>query len=1191
MKNYRLSILVVLLVFLMAKQSAFSQEIDEDILYKIISPSGLVIDDLNSEEDASHIYLGKESAESKGQYWRIVSVKDRYVIYCPFNGKGMDVVEGQDDKYIVNMWGYSRGNGNQHWNMKKLPDGSFSIAHSNSGFFLSLIEGEKKGVALYISKNEQVGWKLKATKMKLPPEDFQGKDNWENEQIFAVNKEAGHNTYFVYPDVASLKADKYFEKPWETPTSSFYLSLDGKWKFNWVKQPSERPIDFYKPGFDVSTWKELPVPSNWEMHGYGTPIYTNITYPFLNKPSLILPQKGYTNEKEPNPVGSYRRNFTIPSSWEGKNVYLHFDGVYSGISVWVNGQKVGYSQGSNNDAEFNISRYLKKGENMVAAEVYRWTDGSYLEDQDMFRLSGIHRDVYLMATPKTHVRDYQLQSEFNGDNYQSAIFKVNASVKNLGDNLVTGKTLEVTLLDPSGKTVATLSQKIDGLENNIEKTYKLQTNIENPILWSAEKPNLYSVILSVKNEKGIETEAISSKFGFRKIEIKNKRFYINNEPVFFKGTNRHDIDPQTGKAVPVETMLKDVLMMKQHNINMLRTSHYPNSQKMYAMYDYFGLYIVDEADLECHGNQSISDRKTWLPAYIDRITRVIQRDINHPSVVFWSLGNECGGGNNFDAMYKRAKELDSRPVHYEGKNEIADMDSHMYPDLANMASFDQKETAKPYFLCEYDHSMGNAMGNMAEYWDYIENKSQRMIGGCIWDWVDQGINKPGQPQGNYYYGGDFGDKPNDLDFCCNGLTTPDRRETAKLIEAKKIYQYIKFKAIALQSGKVEILNRYDFTNLNEITFRWELIKDGVKVESGVLDNFTLEPNQHTIVSIPFKTRIENKNEYFLNIYGELKTDTRWAKAGFGVASEQFALNTRPEFASIDLEKLGGIEAKIIDNNLVLNSSTFKTILDLKTGIFTSLQYNGKEVIYKGNGLNLNWYRSVGNDKFTDQRFYDTQFESPILTWKADASGKFVTILVDASATIQSKQKVRVPYSVKYVIYADGTIDVDASFTKPANGSIIRRLGLQMQMPQGFENIQYYGKGPHENYIDRIKSANTGLYQTTVTDMEAEHYVRSQSMGNHEGIRWVTITNESYFGLKISSKNQLSFSALHLTDNDLWSAEHDFSLNGIRKPEVYVNLDCMQQGLGNATCGPWPLVEYMIPVNAPISFSFRIEPVK
>jgi beta-galactosidase len=637
------------------------------------------------------------------------------------------------------------------------------------------------------------------------------------------------------------------------------------------------------------------------MNGYGTPIYTNVTYPFRNFSSVILPQKGYTNETEINPVGSYRRNFTIPQEWNGKEIFLHFDGVYSGLSLWINGRKVGYSQGANNDAEFNITQYVKPGENILATEVYRWTDASYIEDQDMFRLSGIHRDVYLVATPKVHVRDYFLQSEFNGDDFNSALFKVNASVCNYENKVAGNYTVEFTLLDPSGKTIATLSQPANNLKAAAEQTFPLQTKVEKPLLWSAEKPNLYTVIVSVKDVQGKETEALTSKFGFRKIEIKKKRVYINNEQVFFKGTNRHDIHPQYGKAVPVETMIRDIVLMKQHNINTVRTSHYPNNQKMYALYDYYGLYIIDEADLECHGNQNISANPAWIPAYVDRITRVIQRDKNHPSVIFWSLGNESGDGSNLKEMYKKAKEMDPvRPVHYEGNNAFADVDSHMYPDIPRMSRFDQETSNKPYILCEYVHSMGNAPGNIAEYWDYIENHSQRMIGACVWDWVDQGINKWGEPDNRYYYGGDFGDKPNDGNFSCNGLTTPDRRVTAKLLEIKKVYQYIKFKPIALSGGKIEIENKYDFTNLNELDITWEVIKDGVKVESGKAESLNLPPNEKTILFIPYKTAINKENEFFLNVYFSLKTSATWAGKDYPVACEQFALNRHPNIPAIDL---------------------------------------------------------------------------------------------------------------------------------------------------------------------------------------------------------------------------------------------------------------------------------------------------
>jgi len=1170
-----------------------SQQINENTLYKIVSPSGLVLDNKKSESNLTNIYLAKDEKNNQGQLWRIVSYQSYYVIYNPFTLKSLDVASANGDKHPLGIWDYSRANENQHWKFMKTDNNRYIIQCKNSERVISFKNGDKIDGEVYTLSGMSTTWQLKQTYVKLPPENVHGKAEWENEQIFAVNKEPGHSTYIPFPSIEDLKADKYFDKPWETPSSAYYHLLNGDWKFNWVKKPSERPIDFYKMNYDVSSWKEIPVPSNWEMLGYGTPIYTNITYPFKNFPSLILPQKGFTNEVEVNPVGSYRRNFNVPQDWDGKEIFLHFDGVYSGFYVWINGEKVGYSEGSNNDAEFNISKYVKPGENTIATEVYRWTDGSYIEDQDMFRLSGIHRDVYLVATPKVHVTDYNLQSIFNGDDYSSAIFKVDASVKNYSDKTTGVNKIEVQLLDPSDKIVTTLSKEVNSLKSNNEQLLNLESNVTKPQLWSAEKPNLYSVIVSMKDAQGKVIEAMTSKFGFRKIEIKNKRVYINNEQVFFKGTNRHDIHPKFGKAVPVETMETDVLMMKQHNINTIRTSHYPNSQKMYAMYDYYGLYVMDEADLECHGNQSLSERPSWQPAFLDRITRVIQRDKNHPSVIFWSLGNEAGAGENFNAMYKKAKEMDpSRPVHYEGNNTFADIDSHMYPDIPRMSNFDQSESDKPYFLCEYVHSMGNAPGNIAEYWDYIENKSQRMIGACVWDWVDQGINKQGEPDDHYYFGGDFGDKPNDFDFSCNGLTTPDRRVTAKLLELKKVYQYIKFTPIALETGKVEIENRYDFTNLNEFDITWEVLKNGEKVETGILETLDLKPNQKATVTIPFKTTFNKDNEFFLNVFVSLKKNTNWAKKGHRVSCEQFALNSKPDVKAVDLSTSGTVKTKTEGKELVVNGANFKTVFDTEKGIMTSLQYANKELIYNQQGFALNWYRSVGNDKYADQTYYPATFSKPIFAYNTDDSGKYMNVIIDQKATIITKQtKVIIPYFIKYIIYSNGVIDVSAQFTNPENGEIIHRLGLQLVLPQGYENIKWYGRGPEENYPDRKKSALVGLYETTVKGMEKEHYVRAQSMGNREDVRWFTLSDEKNSGIKITSLNNLSFSALHYQDKDAWLAVHDFELDKIRRPEVYLNIDCIQQGLGNATCGPLPLKQYMIPVNSPINYSFRIEPLK
>ncbi|MBO9732620.1 MAG: DUF4981 domain-containing protein [Chitinophaga sp.] len=1173
-----------------------AQQVNPARLYKISTPAGLVLDNDDNNANEVQLTLAKDKKNAEGQVWQLTPLPNGYyLISNPFNNKGIDNDNRQDGTgNPVIQWDKNPGNDNQQWKLTILGTGDYLITQKVSKMNLAIDGTEKEGAVIYQLPDQPQAWRLRATSMQAPKEiqAKKGVNDWENENIFAINKEPGHTTYIPFPDVESLKADNYFQHPWETPGSSLFLSLNGNWKFNWVKQPSERPSNFYKPGYDVSAWKEIPVPSNWEMYGYGTPIYTNITYPFKNNPPFIQPQKGYTNEKEPNPVGSYRRNFTLPPNWNGKEVFVHFDGAYSGLYVWINGNKVGYSQGANNVAEFNITRYLKPGNNTIAAQVFRWTDGSYIEDQDMFRLSGIHRDVFLFATPATHVRDYTLTAAFPGSDLTQATFQAKVFVHNYGQQASQAVTAEVTLLKPDGSVAAVMSQQIPNVHPGAEHEADLTTAVASPLLWSAETPALYDAIMVLKDNKGNTLEAMSAKFGFRKIEIKDKRVCINNEQVFFKGVNRHDIHPQFGKAVPVATMMQDVLMMKQYNINTIRTSHYPNDPKMYAMFDYFGLYVMDEADLECHGNQSISNDLNWLPAFTDRIVRMIQRDKNHPAVIFWSMGNESGNGQNFDSLCNTARKLDSRPIHYEGKSEAADMDSHMYPSLAGMSNYDQAPSARPYFLCEYAHSMGNAMGNLAEYWDYIENKSQRMIGGCIWDWVDQGINMSGRPREHYYFGGDFGDRPNDFDFSCNGLTTPDRRVTAKMIEVKKIYQYIKSELLAANPAKIAVTNKYDFLNLDQFTAHWDLLKDGVKVESGDLAVPGTPVNSRTVLTIPYKTRLEKGSEYFVNLYFQLKHDAVWAKAGHIVAQEQFALNERQPLATPEMNTSAKIQTITQGNNLIISSDSLKVVFDTTTGIMTSLRYAEKEMIYQQQGFAFNWYRSFNNDKYVDQHYYPTAINKALFTSRISDNGKSITVLVNASAIIGSKTPVNVPYLVRYEIYANGVIDVDATFNTPAARSIVHRLGLRAALTPGMENISYYGNGPYENYSDRLQSAFMGVYQTTATGMEAEHYVRSQSMGNRENIRWVTISDNSGTGLKISAKNHLSFSALHLTDEDLFlNSLHDFELEKYRKPQIFLNLDCLQQGVGNASCGPEPLPQYTIPPNTTISYSFRIEKLR
>lgn len=1178
-------ILSVLFLTVSVAVYAAAEQVREDRLYRIVSPSGLAVDNRLNPDNLGNLFLSPVDRTDKGQLWRMVSYGDSYVIYSPFTNKSFDVVNAVGEDTPLGTWDFSRANVNQHFTVTFNGDGSVSFSHTASGRALACEDKPGEMVFLMSAGKAPLKWVLQPARDKMPPENLRGKYEWEDESVTGVNKLPGHVTRIPYPDIEALRADGYYSQPWLMPSSPWYRSLNGTWKFNWVRKPDERPADFYKMDYDAGGWDEIEVPSSWEMFGYGTPIYTNVTYPFKNAPALILPQKGYTNEVEVNPVGSYRREFEIPDGWDGKQIFLHFNGVYSGFYVWVNGKKAGYSEGANNDSEFNVTRYVHPGVNTLAVEVYRWTDGSYLEDQDMFRLSGIHKNVYIYAAPSVNIWDYHINTSFPDGDYSEGRLDLDVFVSKDGKASKGLYTVKATLLDPDGKQVAEESAGIEPVSGE-DVMAEMTMAVGSPELWSAETPSLYTLEIVLSDPSGKVMEAVSGKVGFRDISIRDSRVYVNGNQVYFKGVNRHEIHPRFGKHVPVETSITDILLMKRNNINTVRTSHYPQSPETYALYDYYGIYVMDEADIECHGNHTLSEKESWLPAFKDRMTRVVQRDRNHPCVIFWSLGNECGGGENFDVLHKLVNSMDpTRPVHYEGNSNYADMDSNMYPDIPRMMKNDHNGSDKPYFLCEYAHSMGNAPGNLAEYWEYIEN-SQRMIGACIWDWVDQGINKPGYPDNEFYYGGDFGDRPNDADFCCNGLVTPDRRPTAKLAETKKVYQYIKFRPVDLSEGLVEIENKYDFTNLSDFVFSWKLLKDGETVESGMLQPIEAAPDGKVQVRIPFVSTLEEGSEYFLDIISALSKPAVWADAGHEVAFAQFALTPRC-YPSAERAVNGNLSVEKTSGRLRVFSDGFEVSFSPADGSISGLSYNGRQILSDEDPMSMLWYRSVGNDKFTDQTTWPSVTECSGFSYDQDSS----------CVTVQSEGRVRIlaegrnwemPYSIIYRVWPDGVIDVDASFTKPVDVEVIRRMGIGLSMVPGYENVEWYGKGPHESYIDRCRSAAVGIYRDTVDGFASEHYVRSQSMGNREDARWFTVTDGAGSGLKIEVlSGTMSFSAMHYTDQDLWNAAHDYRLPEIRRDETLVNIDVIQQGLGNATCGPAPLEKYMIPEDTPVRYSFRI----
>lgn len=1175
---------------------AWAQDFAPEQGYRLEIGDGLALDC-----QSGTITFSPSNKKSPSQVWRFLK-SDRAGYYCLYN-PGSEVAldngnHGPTEGEVL-TWDLSLKNHNQQWLVEKTGPETYVLTCFASGLKLGWNDTCQPGGHVWqlkgTNQSENLQWRLVKTNLKVQGLEQAGgsKNDWENEAVFGINKEPGRATMLLYAGMKEMKNDEAYQKPWLHPNSSLRMMLNGSWQFHWVPKPEDRPKDFYKPSFDASSWKTIPVPSCMEMQGYGTPIYTNVTYPFKNQPPFIRGQEGYTVVSEPNAVGSYRRTFTVPASWDGREIYLHFNGIYSAAYVWVNGKKIGYTQSPNVDAEFDVTRYVKPGvENLVCVEVYRWSDGSYIEDQDMFRLSGIHRDVYLEARQKLHVQDVRLTSRFGGggrNGSQSstengewkprrAFLGIDIALQNLAGKA--DARIDIELVDPSGKTVQTAILQVSDIEKGIRHG-EFMLEVQNPQLWTAETPNLYTVNISVGGD------VYTQKYGFRKIENRDGKVFVNGKRVMFKGADRHDTHPVYGKAVPVESMIEDILLMKRYNLNTVRTSHYPNDPRMYALYDYYGLYIMDEADVECHGNHSLSRNPKWQAQYVDRQQRMVLRDRNHPSVIFWSMGNECGGGDNFIACKKAIQELDDRLIHYEGMNEVADMDSRMYPRLDHMTRLDRQADlqSRPFFLCEYAHAMGNAIGNLQEYWDYIEFESQRMIGGCIWDWVDQSLCKWGEPKTNMYYGGGFGDYPNDNDFCCNGIITADRHVTPKLIEVKKVYQYVDFKLT--DDRKIRIRNRYCFTPLSQFVFRWSLLRDGRMVKAGTSALPEVLPGDSCFVDLPCEVPA-GEGLYHLNVSLQLKEATRWAEAGHEVACEQLCLKYG-EPTLMDAVKVGGA-LKVEENaqQVSVKGNGFAFAVNKQSGAVTELSYNGRPIFVTGSkipfgNLTFNGYRSISNDRKGNLR---STIESPKVTTESAEDAIIINVKYNVKAGRDGQTSV--PVETTYTIYNDGSIGVKGNFGNEGNKDF-SRLGLIAALDPRLGNVQWLGRGPHENYPDRKTSAFMGVWNGTVNGM-TEEYEKPQSMGERCDVKWVTFTDDKGEGIRISTGNSFAFSALHYMDEELWQTKYKHELNKIHRPEIILHLDAAMRGLGNASCGPGPLEKYELREKN-YSYGFVIEPIK
>lgn len=1009
------------------------------------------------------------------------------------------------------------------------------------------------------------------------------KNYWENEKIFAENKEKGIATIMPYSSEAAMKADKeYYATPWTVPVNDRFQSLNGKWKFNFVPEPSQRPMDFYKNGFDTSGWDTIPVPSNWEMLGYDRPIYANVEYPHGNTPPYINARKGFNDGGKNygiNPVGSYVRNFKLPENWNGNRTFVHFGGIYSAAFVWVNGKYVGYTQGANNVSEFDLTKYLHPGDNSIAVQVFRWSDGSYLECQDMFRMSGIFRDVYLYNVPKASVRDHRITSTLSPD-FKDAKLRVELDIDNR-DAVAGSRDFVIKVSDPSGKTVAEKT-----IRHNLADTSAVVAEFDMPgvELWSAEIPALYTVDVIQRQPGGADEMAFSTKHGFRDIKLANNLLYINGKRVFLKGVNRHDSDPLRGRAVTNETMLRDVTLMKQNNINTVRTSHYPNNARMYAMYDHYGLYVIDEADLEDHANQSISDMPSWIPAFVDRIDRMVLRDRNHPSVIMWSLGNEAGNGENFAACYAAAKALDNRPVHYEGTradqpfggSRFSDFYSKMYPGMAWMNAY-TSGLDKPMILCEYAHAMGNAIGNLREYWDVIEN-SNATIGACIWDWVDQAIYEPNEIKEGVYRlhtGYDF-PGPHQGNFCSNGIIPATRHESAKLKEVKAVHQFIKFRLNSIKNGNatITLVNRYDFRTLEGLDLNVTTLVNGTPALSKTIALPATAPGDSVTLNVPI-AKAKAGEEVMINLVASYHSAQSYAPAGHEVAHAQFEIASRGKLPEL---KGKGTELKASLNGIVLNIGNDKVeaVFDCNTGTMTALDIDGVNVIADGKGFEYDNHRWIENDRYTDT--ISGMAETAAVSYRSVGKN------IEVTATHEGE---KCSTSIIYTFCPDGTVDMDVKFTPHSDN--LRRAGLSCGINPALDNVGYYAYGPFENYNDRKDGAMIGRYSSKVADM-AERYVKPQSTGGREGLRELTLTDAAGKGVTITTEGNVSFSILPWTDADLMNARHFWEMTA--RPYSVLHLDAWTRGVGNASCGADvdTLPEYRVP-NKEMSYKLRITPIK
>lgn len=1010
----------------------------------------------------------------------------------------------------------------------------------------------------------------------------------EDPECIGINKEPSHATLMAYGSLKEALTAKRDQ-------SAFYKSMNGQWKFNYVDWPQKRPVNFYKTDYDVSAWKEIAVPSNWQVVGYGTPYYSNFNYIFQKDFPKVMspPPVSFTAYQERNPVGSYRRDFEVPKNWDGRQIFISFDGVDAGFFIWINGQKVGYSTNSRNVAEFDITKYVKPGKNMVAVEVYRFNTGSYLEDQDMWRLSGIFRNVSLWSSPQQHIRDYFIKTDFDAK-FQDAQLVVSAKVKNYGKQSIAPRKLQVQLYnDQKPVNAGGKLAQIPALKPGEEVTVNLKINVKKPTKWTAETPYLYTTVLSIKD--GSQTlETISSKTGFREIEIKDRLFMVNGVPIKLKGVNRHENWPDDGHAVTYEQMIKDIVLIKQANCNHVRTSHYSNDPRWYELCDEYGIYLVAEANVESHGawNEFNEDPRIKA-AIIDRNVANVENFKNHPSVVIWSLGNECGsGGSNFRTALNTIKMIDStRPTHYQGfgigDENPADIDSEMYTQTKSLEDkANDKNLTKPFYLCEYAHAMFNSMGSVDIYNDLFD-KYPQLLGGAIWEWQDQGIYNNRDPKHPITaFGGGFGEVPNDRYFIHKGVVFSDRSLKPHYPELKHAYQWITIKQKDLKKGIVTIKNRYQFLNLSNFNAKWELTENGERIANGDLNVGQIKPGAQKDVKVPFSVEPKPGSEYFLRVSFFLAKDENWADKGYEIAEQQLEL----PIAIPAKEASNGGELTLNDQekDIEIAGGNFKLTFNKAKGTFTQMQEDGINILQENGGPMLHLWRAphrkddmwayegwekngLKNIKWTASNIIAKQPARNVVQIKVNLSGK-------------GNQNFSVEHQVTYTINGSGVINVENHINFSDPKLILARIGVRMFINKEFDQFDYLGRGPMENYGDRKSGFDVGHYNSSVAQ-QLTPYEKPMECGNHEDVRWAHLTNTNGTSIGINKVSSLlQVAALPYSDEEMENVEYKIDLPKSTGTVLCVSYKTL--GVGSNGCGPIPLPQYRVYAK-PTDFTYQI----